>query len=93
MPCADFLHKALLFIDVTNTNLNSNAVKVIMKRYLIVLLCLISYSFIFAQESCYDCHGDVDFVGVTDNGEERSLYVDAEKYQNSVRSSWHPQPG
>lgn len=36
-----------------------------------------------AQNNCFECHGQRDFMGETDDGQERSLYVDQERYHAS----------
>ena len=62
-------------------------------------LCLVSILFIFtltpaassqtiSSEDCMDCHGDKDLTKVVDDTVEVSLYIDFEKFGNSVHGGF-----
>ncbi len=59
-----------------------------MKFYVLLLIFFAATMSLFAQEACYECHGEVDFVGETEDGREYSLYVDAEKFATSVHADF-----
>ncbi|MFQ5605535.1 MAG: cytochrome c3 family protein [bacterium] len=40
------------------------------------------------QEDCLECHGDVELTTENDSGDEISLYVDAEKFTNSIHGEF-----
>ena len=55
-------------------------------NYLLALciLFLSLSSYLFAQNSCLECHGDKDFSVTTDSGEELSLFVDETVFKKSI---------
>lgn len=49
-----------------------------------ILTVLFGYRFLYAQDGCFECHGDPDLTARYAAGSEVSLYVDSTKFVASV---------
>ena len=52
-----------------------------------IVFCLFT-NIAMAQSDCFECHGEVDFMGETDSGEEISLFVSDSTFANSVHGAF-----
>ena len=61
-----------------------------MKKIMVLLVFLLVFSIncLFAQESCYDCHGEKEFTRELGSGEEQSLFVDKDSFAQSVHGDF-----
>ena len=52
----------------------------------LILLCLIPPVILFGQsvDECMDCHSDEEFTKFIDDTTEISLYIDLERFENSL---------
>jgi cytochrome b subunit of formate dehydrogenase len=71
---------------VSNDYLMMGQVMNVFLRGLTVILAAGLFGFTggFAQESCYDCHGEPDLMTIDESGNEISLYVNQEAYESSI---------
>jgi formate dehydrogenase gamma subunit len=61
-----------------------------MRKVLFVtaLLFISAVANLSANSPCSECHGEKDFIGETEDGKERSLFVDEDSHLNSVHGSF-----
>ena len=61
-----------------------------MKKIMVlpVFLLVFSINFLFAQDICFDCHGEKEFTRELESGKEQSLFVDQENYEQSVHGEF-----
>ena len=55
---------------------------------ILIVLLFVSPVSLLAQSSCAECHGEEDFIGETEDGKERSLFVDEGQYHESIHGDF-----
>lgn len=57
---------------------------------LLLFLFLINFNLpdLLGQDDCFECHGEPDLTTVDEAGDEVSLFVDADKYANSIHGEF-----